>query len=160
MNPKALFASTIALVIFGNAIVPNIAKADVPMRITPSGQPGWTLTVPDKDTTVSAYRGKLRLYDVHIAKMVEVTSLTCKQSPPTRTATWKYFADNGNADMGTFTVSCGLVSDLFSAYGYGKPEPTLFFQADGGPSDVPTLNITGGKIDKWIRFTNNFKPNR
>ena len=33
-----------------------------------------TFVVPDRDTTVSAYGGSLRRYDVHIAKMIEVTA--------------------------------------------------------------------------------------
>ncbi len=37
------------------------------------------ITVPDQDTTVSAYGGELRRYDVHIAKMFEVTHFLCQQ---------------------------------------------------------------------------------
>jgi hypothetical protein len=158
MNTRMLFARTIALTLIGSAIVPQIAKADIPMKIAP-GRSGWTITVPDEDTTVPAYGGRLRKYDVHIAKMIEVTSLSCKQSPRNRTLSWTYRADNGAANMGTFAVSCGLVWDLFDAYGTGKSEETQFVDSDGSTM-IPTLNITGGKVDKWIRFTNNFKPIR
>ena len=158
MNTKTLFASTIVLMMIGSAIVPQIAKADISMKIAPR-RSGWTITVPDEDTTVPAYGGRLRKYDVHIAKMIEVTSLSCKQSPRNRTLSWTYYADNGSANMGTFAVSCGLVWDLFDAYGTGKPEATEFVDSEG-VTMIPTLNITGGKVNKWIRFTNNFKPVR
>ena len=158
MKIKTLFASTIALTILGSATVPQIAQAEISMKISP-GRSGWTITVPDEDTTVPAYGGRLRKYDVHIAKMVEITSLSCKQSPRSRTLSWTYYADNGSANMGTFALSCGLVWDLFEAYGTGKPEATEFVDSEG-VTMVPTLNITGGKVDKWIRFTNNFKPVR
>jgi hypothetical protein len=157
MNTKTLLISTIALTLIGSAIAPQPAKADIPMTITPETG-GWTLTVPDDDTTVSAYGGRLRHYDVHIAKMIEVTRPGCKQTPRHYTKRWKYLAGNGSIDMGTFVISCGLTFDLFEAYGTGKSEETEFVGL--GTSLMPTLNITGGKVDKWIRFTNNFKPVR
>jgi hypothetical protein len=155
MNIKTLFSSTIALILIGNTISLQQAKADIPMMIT-SEAGGWVLTVPDTNTTVSAYGGRLRHYDVHIAKMVEVTRSSCKQTPRNYTKRWKYLAGNGSISMGSFVISCGLALDLFDAYGTGKSEETEFEGFD--PSLVPTLNITGSKVDKWIRFTNNFKP--
>ncbi|NEQ44726.1 MAG: hypothetical protein F6K00_14655 [Leptolyngbya sp. SIOISBB] len=49
--------------------------------IFPYEQP-WqpiVLTVPDQDTTRSAYGGILRRYDVHVAKMLEVSHHYCQQ---------------------------------------------------------------------------------
>jgi hypothetical protein len=156
MKIRTLLASTIALTLIGNAIAPPQANSGIPMTITPDPD-GWTLTVPDTNTTISAY-GKLRRYDIHIAKMIEVTRPGCKQTPRNYTKRWKYLAGNGSIDMGTFVVSCGLTFDLFESYGTGKPEETEF--AGRGTSPVDTLNITGAKVDKWIRFTNKFKPVR
>jgi hypothetical protein len=38
------------------------------------------LTAPNRDTTQPAYGGKLRLYDVHLAKMFETSHFLCQQS--------------------------------------------------------------------------------
>jgi len=38
------------------------------------------LTAPNRDTTQPAYSGKLRLYDVHLAKMFETSHFLCQQS--------------------------------------------------------------------------------
>ena len=79
MKTKLRFIATIATMLTLGAIAPQAAKAEILMRITyAEGQ--WSLSVPDTDTTVSAYGGRLRLYDVHIAKLVEVTHNSCIRS--------------------------------------------------------------------------------
>lgn len=110
--------------------------------------------VPDKDTTISADGGELRRYDVHIAKMFEVTHYLCqnKHKPNLlnwlnekdvsvfkklkrldaslkgkRTDegfSWNYEAANGNVFMGRFSISCDLAQTVVSAYGLGKAELT------------------------------------
>ncbi|MBW4692138.1 MAG: hypothetical protein KME27_10255 [Lyngbya sp. HA4199-MV5] len=46
------------------------------------------MTVPDQDTTVSAYGGALRRYDIHIAKMFEVTHYLCQQEHKPNQLEW------------------------------------------------------------------------
>jgi hypothetical protein len=118
-------------------------------------QPWQTMSfvVPDQDTTVSSSGGELRRYDIHIAKMFEVTHYLCqnKQKPKlfdflNRTATlvdmfntlnsplkvkridegsiWYYDAANGNTLMGEFKISCKQAQDIVSAYGLDWSEPT------------------------------------
>jgi hypothetical protein len=59
-----------------------------------------------------------------------------------------------------------FASDVAAAYGLGNPEQTpIYVSAEeaGGSNKVitvPILNITGGKIDRWMNFTRNFKPTR
>ena len=154
MNIKTLFASTIALTLIGSAIVPQIAQANIEMTVS-SDEGYYFLSTPVDDTTVPAYGGRLRLYDVHIAKMFEMTQYYCKPRGGERVLKWIYSANK--TPMGEFHISCDLANDITVAYGLGKTEYT---RTSGRPANVPTLNITGGKVDKWIRFTNNFKPVR
>ena len=160
MKTKTILASTIALMMIGNAIVPQIARADIEMSIS-SDEGYYFLTSPVDDTTAPAYGGKLRLYDVHIAKLFEMSHFDCQRRnyQSDYTFRWRYFAgsDNNKTNMGEFHISCRLANDVATAYGLGKTEYT---RTSGRPVNVPTLNITGGKVDKWIRFTNNFKPVR
>jgi hypothetical protein len=158
MNTKILFASTIALTLIGSAIVPQNAQAEIKTKFF-ADEGYYFLRVPDTDTTLPAYGGRLRLYDVHIAKMFEISYSFCQSAQYTndRVLPWYYYADNGKTNMGEFRISCELARDIVSAYGLGKPERT---ETDSRPKMFPTLNITGGKVDKWIRFTNNFKPVR
>jgi len=126
----------------------------------------FSLVAPDTGTTRPAYGGKLRVYDVHIAKMVEITHLMCSTGRLSPGTTWSYSTGNGSINMGNFNISCQLANDLAGAYGLGNPEQTpIYFSAEetGGDTSVvsvPILNITGGKINRWMNFTRNFKPTR
>jgi serine/threonine-protein kinase len=137
-----------------------------PLPMTISFSEGYyDLTVPDTQTTKSAYGGKLRIYDMHIAKMFEVTYRDCQEFGDGGSREWSYFAGNGNINMGTFYLSCNLVNDIVSVYGLGSPQPTSIIvgqEESGRPRvkkvSIPTLNLTGEKEQKWITFTKSFKP--
>jgi hypothetical protein len=117
--------------------------------------------VPDKNTTVSAGEG-LRRYDAHIAKMFEITHHECQDSNfKYRGISWYYEADNGNIDMGKFNITCKLARDIAQAYGLGKAQATniIYYRADN-VVNIPTLNITGDKVNKWLNFVQGFKPRK
>ncbi|MGY6528341.1 MAG: hypothetical protein ACXITR_00275 [Cyanobacterium sp.] len=160
---------SVAVTFLAIALTSTIVKAQnarqpLPMRISTS-EGFYELTVPDTQTTRSAYGGKLRVYDIHIAKMFEVTYLECQRFGEGGNREWSYYAGNGNIYMGDFFISCSLVRDIVSAYGLGAPQntPIIYGQEESGPPitrnvAVPTLNLVGGKQDRWINFTKNFKP--
>jgi hypothetical protein len=117
------------------------------------------------NTTKSAYGGQLRLYDVHIAKMFEVTYSDCQEIPNAGSRTWYYFAGNGKIDMGQFRINCQLASDIANTYGLGKPERTAieYSQGEAGrpisrTRSIPILDITGNKIQPWTNFVQRFRP--
>lgn len=122
------------------------------------------LTVPNRDTTQSAYGGKLRLYDVHIAKMFETSQFLCQQFRGVSGYEWVYSAGNGSIRMGNFRIPCSLASEMASTYGLGKPERTSIAKdTEGGPPEsdvysIPIFDITGSKVQQWINFVQNFKP--
>jgi len=156
MKTSTRVAIAVATTLIASAITSQGVKADISMDV--SSDEGYNfLTVPDTDTTQSAYGGRLRNYDVHVAKMFEMTYYYCQQSYGNHTYRWRYSASNGKVGMGEFHISCRLASDIATAYGLGKPEYT---PTSGRPINVPTLNITGGKIDQWMHFTRNFTPMR
>ncbi|WP_217650688.1 hypothetical protein [Spirulina major] len=160
----ALFSTVVGLNIFAIAIarpaVPfgwilvNVAAVD--------GLMGGRLEVPDRNTTVDA-GGGLRRYDVHIAKMFEITYYSCQEARRDgyefNGYSWDYSAGNGSIDMGRFPITCRLAQDIVTAYGLGNPERTeiTYYRADN-VVNIPTLNIVGGKVDRWRQFTHNFLP--
>jgi len=161
-----IFLALLTLLFPSVKISAQNARKTLPMTISTS-EGCYDLTVPDTQTTKSAFGGKLRVYDVHIAKMFEVTYLDCQEFGEGGSREWSYFAGNGNIDMGSFYIPCRLVSDIVAAYGLGTPQNTviIYGQEESGPPisrtvSVPTLNLTGGKEQKWINFTKNFKPIR
>jgi hypothetical protein len=141
-----------------------IAQTEVPMRLQ-QGEGIYTLTVSETNTTKSAYGGQLRLYDVHIAKMFEVTYSDCQDAPNAGSRTWFYRAGNGKIEMGQFIITCQLARDIANNYGLGKPELTTieYSQEEAGPPisrnrSIPILDITGNKIQRWMNFVQSFKP--
>lgn len=129
---------------------------------------GFTLVVPDTDTTRLAYGegSRLRRYEVHLAKMFEITIWHCRQSrtPSESFAGWQYYAGNGAIDMGIFDIPCPLALSIAEAYGLGRTERTVVIDKSNRTGDrtvvidVPILQITGGKIDRWLDFTASLKP--
>jgi tetratricopeptide (TPR) repeat protein len=127
------------------------------------------MIVPNTDTTRSAYGGRLRLYDVHIAKMFEVTHFLCGRDPKLYWLQWRYTADNGGIHMGTFDIRCSQAKDFDGTYGFGKTEPTVIENySQGNVQQIRILNIFSGekdrkgqdKVDSWISFVQDFQPIR
>ncbi len=163
---RSVLTATLTTFLLGAIVAPNVdaSPKSIASDGTTIGTDGdtWFMRTPVSDTTQPFDGGMLRVYDVHIAKMVEVTYQQCNTTRSRRDRTWFYFADT-NKSMGRFRISCKLANDLVRAYGVGKSEPTGIFMAEiEEPSmvRVPTLNITGGKVRSWMDFTQNFKPIR
>ena len=149
-----------------NTPAPTVSQnTAVPMTLS-AAEEMMAITIPNQNTTQSAYGGRLRLYDVHIAKMFEVTHFLCKEYPGLSEQTWSYRAGGGSIAMGHFKISCNLASDMALAYGLGKSERTAIQRSmeEGGRRtdvyQVPILNITGGKVSRWLSFTQGFRPIR
>ena len=167
---KSFFTATIATLLLSAIAAPNVHAGPATTTGKTVGSDGttigtdgdtWFLRTPVADTTEPFSGGTLRVYDVHIAKMVEVTHHQCNNTRSRRDRTWFYFAKDEN--MGKFRISCELAKDLAIAYGMEKAEPTAIFMAESDePSTkpIPMLNITGGKVKTWMKFTQNFKPIR
>jgi serine/threonine-protein kinase len=117
-------------------------------------------TVPDRNTTASAYGGKLRRYDAHVAKMFELTDFECRDSQRDwNRIIWRYYAGNGDINMGAFDISCNQARNIAIAYGLGQRQRTeVFYYRAPATINVPKLNITGNKISTWLRFVQNFPP--
>ncbi|BDA76140.1 hypothetical protein CAL7716_103060 (plasmid) [Calothrix sp. PCC 7716] len=84
-----------------------------------------TLTVPDKNTTRNV-AGRLRRYDLHIAKMFEVTDYQCRnwQNSPIpyegeKGIVWVYSAGDGNKWMGIFTIDCEKARNVMNSFTLG-----------------------------------------
>ncbi len=164
-------ACTIAL------LTPNSALARTELSIAEirwsnyTSKDGWQaikFTVADRHTAKSAGDRKLRLYDVHIAKMFEISHFLCDRDRTSAGYNWSYEAENGNIEMGRFKISCNLARSTASAYGLGKPETTVirrnFNLRNGRPSiavekyAIPTLNIAKNRAVQWKDFVRTFPP--
>jgi hypothetical protein len=170
MVTKSFLTATLATLLLGAIAAPNVQAGPATTSGKTVGSDGttigtdgdnWFLRTPVADTTESFNSGTLRVYDVHIAKMVEITHHECNTTRSRADRVWFYHAND--TKMGKFRISCKLANDLAIAYGMGKAEPTAIFMAEidePSTTPIPTLNITGGKVKTWMNFTQNFKPLR
>ncbi len=159
---------SIALVATLAAITPAFAGTAVPInRIDFAGAGGdfkhryGTFEVPDPDTSVSAYGGKLTRYDVHIAKMIEVAQYQwCLPREGYEGVYFNYEADNGKVFMGKFYISCAMADRAFSEFGAGREESTAIYHRGKGPETVaiPVLDLNGPKIAKFQKLVDSLKP--
>ncbi len=137
--------------------LPSTAVSITRINIARSGgdpRNRWvTFVVPDRSTAVPAYGGSLRLYDVHIAKMIEITADQFCTQPTNEGAYFNYEADNGQIFMGKVFISCGLARYAKATYGLGRPERTVL-QYAGNPEVVyiPVLDLNGPKIREFQDF--------
>jgi serine/threonine-protein kinase len=141
-------------------------STQVPMKIE-FGEGIYNIIVDDEDLSQPAYGGELNFFDVHVAKMFEITYDDCQRmlSEYGRDAggrTWYYTAEKGNFEIGNVDIRCTMAYEVVETYGLGKPEPTdvkNFVEHQGVHTEtrsIPVLDITGSKVSQWKEFVENF----
>ena len=138
----------------------------------PSEQRG-IMVVPDRNVSVSAYgtKGKMRLYDVHIARMIAFSHhFYCGQPYAwnrQKTMVWQYWTDNGRIYRGTFVLPCNQVERAVRTYGLGKTATTEIVNYIEGPRrrpitefvDIRKLRLTGrGEVKRFVNFARSIRP--
>lgn len=133
------------------------------------------LTVSDRETTVplqanagQSAAGKasaLRIYDRHVAKLFEMTHESCRQNAQLQGMHWAYEAANGNVSMGEFRIRCQTAREIVSGYRLGQAKVTPITHegrttVDRKSLEIPTLQITGTKVENWMRFVQTIRPSR
>ncbi|MBW4582340.1 MAG: hypothetical protein KME42_22460 [Tildeniella nuda ZEHNDER 1965/U140] len=132
-------------------------------------QPTIRFVVPDQDTATSAYGGELRRYDIHVAKMFEVTHHFCQQDENLYGIDWFYEAAGGTVNMGRFKVTCSRAYYVMKTFGLDRLEETTvqretlnekdgFLTSEPKLLAVPVLNLTGKNISQWMDFVQQFRP--
>ncbi len=168
----AMFASSLLLSSLGWFIIkPAIAQSTaVPITYIAFPTPGgdtWVaeFVVPDRNPrNVSAYGQRLSRYDVHIAKMFEITDYQCLQEAQAgrnlNRIFWRYYTDNRNSKVGAFEIHCQHARQIGSQYRFlSEKEPTdIFYYRAETTVNIPVLAITGAKVDQWLDFLNRFRP--
>ena len=180
MRGRWLFGAILAgvvTVLTISLLTPNsaLARPEVPVTeirwLNYTSKDGWQsidFIVPDRDTAKSASSRKLRLYDVHIAKMFEISRFLCDRDRTAEGYNWSYQAENGNIDMGSFKISCELARSTATTYGLGKPEITVIRRNFDLPSGIPsiavqkyaiaTLNVAKNRVVQWRKFVQKVTP--
>lgn len=117
-----------------------------------------TFQVPEK-TTVSVVKDGLRAYDLHVAKMIELTNNFCEDREPKYVIHWNYTADGGKIFMGEYNLTCQFARDIFKKFGTTTPEMTTIHYVDN-PQKVKVipLNLNRKNAQEFMRLVQSIKP--
>jgi serine/threonine-protein kinase len=118
-----------------------------------------TLRVPDKTTTQQVKYG-LRLYDLHVAKMIEVTNNYCRDRESKYIIHWNYMAEDGKIYMGKYDISCQLAQDTMKKFGNGKLENvSIDYAGNIEKVQINPLNLNSKNAQEFAKLVQSLKPN-
>lgn len=171
MLHRFFLAGLVALASITGISPEAIARQSVPINsivisdVDSSGTAFASLSVPDRDNSGNFFGQELSLYDLHIAKMYEVTDALCQRrltfpfNQAIQVFQWSYSA-NG-IPIGQLQISCRDAENVMLTYGRGfSSESTPIrrpLSPDAPPSfelmPIPTLNLAGYQASRWKDFT-------
>lgn len=174
MITKLVVLCTSALAVLASitaSISPAIARAAVAINsivisgVDGSGTAFASLAVPNRDNDRAFFGSELSLYDLHIAKMYEVTDTLCQRrltfpfNQDVQNFQWSYSANS--FPIGQLQISCREAQDIFNTYGRAfLAESTVIrrpLSVGSSPSSeilqIPTLNLSGYRAPLWKNFT-------
>jgi hypothetical protein len=152
-------------------ILPAIARTQIAINsivisgVDERGTAFASFSVPNRDNNSAFFNSELSLYDLHIAKMYEVTDALCQRqftfpfNQNVQVFQWAYAANS--FPIGQLQISCREAQDVFNTYGraflsestvirrplsLGAPPSSELFQ-------IPTLNLVGYRVPLWKNFT-------
>jgi hypothetical protein len=167
-----LFISGLAALVSVTGIsLEAIARPSIPINsivireVDSSGTAFVSLSVPNRDNSSNFFAQELSLYDLHIAKMYEVTDALCQRrltfpfNQPIQVFQWSYSANS--IPIGQLQISCRDAENVMLTYGRGfSSESTAIrrpLSPDAPPSSellqIPTLNLAGYEASRWKNFT-------
>ena len=103
----------------------------------------------------------MRLYDAHIARMIEVTKAFCQEEnrDPSFIVSWNYEAEDGKMFMGKFPLTCEFANNTFQSFGGGKQERVVVHHRGNAQAEmIETLDLQGQNLTKFLTIVDQLKP--
>jgi serine/threonine-protein kinase len=148
---SSLFASVAAIPVLNVNINFAGAGGDFSSRTA-------TFRVPDS-TTVTPVENGLRLYEIHLAKMIEVTESFCKDRDSDYIIYWNYEADEGKIFMGEFSLSCQFARETLEKFGTsGTEEVTIHHRGNPTSENISILNLNSKNAKQFRSLVQSLKP--
>lgn len=117
-----------------------------------------TLRVPDKSTTQVVKYG-LRLYDLHLAKMIEVANDFCKDRESKYVFHWIYQAEGGKVFMGKYDFTCQFAMNAMKKFGTAAPETvTIDYAGHSETAKIVPLNLNSKNAKEFAGLVQSIKP--
>lgn len=117
-----------------------------------------TLSTTDK-TTTKPIKYRLRTYDLHMAKMIEVSGNYCHDRPQDYVMRWNYLAADGAIFMGEYTIPCTLAKSTLKKFGTkGTETLRIDYAGNEQATKIPVLNLTSKNAAEFAKFAQTIKP--
>jgi hypothetical protein len=117
-----------------------------------------TFRVPDKSTTKTVKYG-LRLYDLHLAKMIEVANNFCKDRDSKYVFHWIYEAEGGKVFMGKYDFTCQFAKNTMKKFGTAAPETvTIDYAGYSETAKIVALNLNSKNAKEFASLVQSIKP--
>ncbi len=117
-----------------------------------------TFQVSDRTTTTSIGKS-FRLYEAHLAKMVELTYNFCQDRESNYIIYWNYEADAGKVFMGEFPLSCQFARETFQTFGTGENEVvTVNYRDNPIQETIATLAVDENNSKQFASLIQTLKP--
>lgn len=117
-----------------------------------------TFRVSDR-TTITKIGKNLRLYEVHLAKMIELTYDFCEDRQADYIVHWNYQADDGKVFMGNFSLSCELARKIFQRFGTAEREKVkLDYRGKTVYEHIATLALDSKNSKQFASLVQTLKP--
>lgn len=120
-----------------------------------------TFNVPEKTTTTPVKDG-LRLYDLHLAKMIEVTNNFCQEGEPRKDdyiVYWNYEVENGKVFMGKYSITCKFARNTIKKFGTsGQESVTIDYAGNAQTVKIAPLNLNSQNAKEFAKLVQTLKP--
>lgn len=117
-----------------------------------------TFRVPDTSTTKVVKYG-LRLYDLHLAKMIEVANNYCQDRESNYVIHWNYEAEGGKVFMGEYNLTCQFAKNTLKKFGTAAPESVMIDYAGNSQTvKIVPLNLNSKNATEFASLVQSIKP--
>lgn len=117
-----------------------------------------TFTVPN-DTVITPVENELRLYEVHLAKMIEVTENFCQDRDDDYLIYWNYEAEGGKIFMGEYALSCQFARQTLENFGTsGTENLTIYHRGNPVTEEISVLKINSDNAQEFIELVQSIEP--
>jgi hypothetical protein len=117
-----------------------------------------TFRVPDKQTTKLVKYG-LRLYDLHLAKMIEIANNYCQDRESNYVIHWNYEAEGGKIYMGKYNLTCQFAKNTMKKFGTAAPETvTIDYAGNSQNVKITPLNLNSKNAKQFASLVQSIKP--
>ena len=114
--------------------------------------------VPETKTTTVVKDG-LRLYDLHLARMLEVSVNYCQDRESSYLFYWNYEADHGKIFMGQFSWSCQFARNVLKEFGTSGPKEITIHHVDNPQvTEIRVLDLTPENARSFMKLVQSIKP--